>query len=159
MTIPRFPGLLFMLALGQDAVALQMGQITGESTRGQPLMARVSLYGMPGAGELGVELLPVHGSSRDALSRYGLQARVSDDAGAGQAIVVTSSRPIDFEVLALRLRLRDGKQSLVRHFELTIPAPLARAERATPTRRATRAKAATTQPASPATRIAPHTEH
>jgi Tfp pilus assembly protein FimV len=153
MTIPRFPGLLFMLALGQDALALQMGQITGESTRGQPLMARVGLYGMPGAGELGVELLPVHGSSRDALSRYGLQARVSDAASAGQAVVVTSSQPIDFEVLALRLRLRDGKQSLVRHFELTIPAPLARAERATPTRRATRAKAATTQPASPATSI------
>ncbi len=124
MTIPRIPSLLIMLVLGQDALALQMGQITGASVRGQPLLARVSLYGMAAheAGDTVVELLPAFGDGAETLSQYGLQARLSHDEPDGQAIIVTSTQPIEAATLTLRVRLREGSHALVRHYELTIPA-------------------------------------
>lgn len=147
MTIPRIPSLLIMLVLGQDALALQMGQITGASVRGQPLLARVSLYGMAAheAGDTVVELLPAFGDGAETLSQYGLQARLSHDEPDGQAIIVTSTQPIEAATLTLRVRLREGSHALVRHYELTIPAaaaaPLARATRARPTRPTVRPQA------------------
>lgn len=147
MTIPRIPSLLILLMLGQDALALQMGQITGASVRGQPLLARVSLYGVPAheAGDTVVELLPAFGKGAETLSQFGLQARLSHDEPDGQAIIVTSTQPIDAATLALRVRLREGRHALVRHYELTLPAaataPLARSPRTRPVRRALRPSA------------------
>ena len=130
MTIPRISGLLIMLACGHDALALQMGQISSESVRGQPLLARVTLYGRPAASdaELRAELLPMFGAAPDSLVALGLSARVETDELGAQTIVITSSQNFDAATLALRVRLKEGAGAILRHYELTIPAaPLPRA--------------------------------
>ncbi len=124
MTIPRISSLLIMLIVGHDALALQMGQMISESTRGQPLTARVSLYGAApvDAGELRAELLPAFGAPLDSLSRLGLSARIETDGNGVQMIVVTSERAIDAASLGLRVRLHEGARAMLRHYELNVPA-------------------------------------
>lgn len=145
MTIPRFSSLLIMLALGHNALALQMGQMSSESTRGQPLAARVSLYGAApvDSTELRAELLPAFGATLESLSILGLRARIETDVNGSQAIIVTSELAINAATLALRVRLHEGMRAKLRHYDLIIPAaPVPRIASATrPSRTSTAARA------------------
>ncbi len=160
MTIPRFSSLLIMLALGHEASAVQMGQISSESVRGQPLLARVTLYGPAtvAAHDLQAELLPAFGADTDTLALFDVHARIETNEYGEQALVITSARAFDATSLSLRVRLRDGIHAVVRHFELTIPAaPAPRLTAATatvrkaPARRAPRATLAGNEASAPAT--------
>ena len=113
-----------MLALGYDALALQMGQMSSASTRGQPLAARVSLYGAApvGSTELRAELLPAFSAPLESLSILGLRARIETDVTGSQAIIITSELAIDAATLALRVRLHEGTRAKLRHYDLFIPA-------------------------------------
>lgn len=124
MTIPRFSSLLIMLALGHDALALQMGQMSSESTRGQPLAARVSVYGaaLVAATDLRAQLLPAFGAPLESLSMLGLRARIETAENGTQAIVISSELAIDAATLALRVRLHEGARAQLRHYDLIIPA-------------------------------------
>lgn len=150
MTIPRFSSLLIMLALGREASALQMGQMTSQSLRGQPLLARVSLYGMSSvaAGDVRAELLPAFGANDDSLAAFDVHARIETNESGEQAIVISSARAFEASNLTLRVRLHEGARAMVRHFALNIPAaPVGRTANSTrpahtaPTRRAPRAVA------------------
>lgn len=146
MTIPRFSSLLMMLALGHDALALQMGQMSSASTRGHSLTARVSLYGAAPVGttELRAELLPAFGAPIESLSVLGLRARIETDVNGRQAIVITSELAINVATLALRVRLHEGTRAKLRHYDLNIPAaPPSRIASAThPSRTSKAARAA-----------------
>jgi len=164
MTIPRISGLLIMLAMGHDAMALQMGQMSSESVRGQPLMARVTLFGMPAASaaDLSAEVLPAFGTPRDTLAVLGMQARVETDDYGVQAIVITTRQRFEAASLSLRVRLKEGSRAVMRHYELNVPAAPAPAARATATARQGRAaiarpiaRAATRQASNNATTTSP----
>lgn len=138
MTIPRISSLLVMLALGQDALAAQMGQISSASVRGEPLVARVTLYGMssPGDAEMRAELLPAFGVASDQFELLDMRSHIETDVSGVQTIVITSARPFDAARLALRVRLREGTRAVVRHFELNVPpAPAPRVSQAAPASR------------------------
>ena len=132
MTIPRITSLLIMLALGHDARALQMGQISSVSVRGQPLTARVTLYGMSPTtnADLSAELLPAFGAPADSLSNLDMHARIESNERGVQAIVITSGQAYELAMLAVRVRLWDGAHAMLRYYELNIPAaPTPRAAR------------------------------
>ena len=123
MTIPRISSLLVVLALGQDALAAQMGQISSASVRGEPLVARVTLYGMssPNDAEMRAELLPAFGVASDQFELLDMRTHIETDVSGAQSIVITSTRPFDAARLALRVRLHEGTRAVVRHFELNVP--------------------------------------
>ena len=138
MTIPRISSLLVVLALGQDALAAQMGQISSASVRGEPLVARVTLYGMssPNDAEMRAELLPAFGVASDQFELLDMRSHIETDVSGVQTIVITSARPFDAARLALRVRLREGTRAVVRHFELNVPpAPAPRVSLAAPASR------------------------
>ena len=156
MTIPRFSSLLIMLILGHKALALQMGPISSESTRGQPLTARVSLYGAAPADttELRAQLLPAFGAPLESLSMMGLRARIETDVNGTQAIIISSESALDVATLSLRVRLHEGTRAQLRHYDLNIPAaPAARiasAPRASRPSTAERARASRNKDVTPA---------
>ena len=130
MTIPRITSVLIILALGRDALALQLGQISGQSRRGQPLAARITLYGVPPIQRdaLAVEIRAEFGAPADTLARLGVQATLASDDSGASYIAISSSAAVDEEQLALRVRLKEGSTALVRRYTLTPaarPAPRA----------------------------------
>ena len=132
MTIPRITSLLIMLTLGRDALALQLGQISGQSLRGQPLAARITLYGMAPAhnSALAVEIMAEFGVAQDALAALGVNAEVVNDEHGASYIAITSNAAIDAAQLALRVRLKEGSRALVRRYGLLLAtAPASRAAR------------------------------
>lgn len=124
MTIPRISSVLFILTLGRDALALQLGQISSESSRGQPLSARVALYGTPAtAGDaLSVEIMPEFGAPQDTLAKLGVHARIESNDSGELYIAIASSTALDRAQLALRVRLKEGSLALVQRYSLTLPA-------------------------------------
>lgn len=124
MTIPRIASLLLMLAVGCDALALQMGQASTQSERGQTLNARISLYGMSPAPDVApsVELIAEFGAAPNSLVALGLHAAIKNDARGDAYIALTSSAAYDDASLAFRLRLKHGTRAVVQHYRLVIPA-------------------------------------
>ena len=130
MTIPRITSLLIMLALGRDVLALQLGQISAQSLRGQSLAARITLYGMAPAqnSALAVEVMAEFGAPQDALAVLGVNAQIVTDESGATYIAITSRAAIDDAQLALRVRLKEGSHAVVRRYALMFAnAPAARA--------------------------------
>ena len=124
MTIPRITTLLMMLTLGGEAMALQLGQISSQSSRGQPLAARITLYGAaPGkSAALTVEVAAEFGASEDAFTKLGVHAKIANDVSGERYITLASSAAIELAQLAFRVRLTDGSLALVRRYALTMSA-------------------------------------
>jgi pilus assembly protein FimV len=134
MTIPRITSLLIMLALGRDVVALQLGQISSQSWRGQPLSARITLYGAAPiqSDAVVVEIMAEFGAAEDSLSKLGVRAQLKSDDSGAHYIALTSSSAIEQAQLALRVRLREGSRALLRRYSLAlVSAPAPRPVRAT----------------------------
>ncbi|MGE0861291.1 MAG: FimV family protein [Gammaproteobacteria bacterium] len=126
MTIPRFAGFLIALAATPVAHALQLGQATTVSHRGEPLSARVELFGALPAGANDaprVALLPVFGAAPDSLDGVGVRAALRTDASGVTYVELTSSAPLASTELAFRLQVGAGVDSLVRTYTLALPAP------------------------------------
>lgn len=126
MTIPRFAGFLIALAATPAAHALQLGQAAAMSHRGEPLSARVELFGALPAGEkdaLQVTLLPVFGAAPDALVSAGMRAALRTDASGVTYIALNSSMPLANTELEFRLQVGAGVDRLVRTYTLALAAP------------------------------------
>ena len=141
MTIPRFAGFLIALAATPAAHALQLGQGAAMSHRGEPLSARVELFGALPAGEkdaLQVTLLPVFGAAPDALVSAGVRAALRTDASGVTYIALNSSMPLANTELEFRLQVSAGVDRLVRTYTLALaappPAPIALPARTRPRR-------------------------
>ncbi len=126
MTIPRFAGFLIALAATPVAHALQLGQAAALSHRGEPLSARIELFGaLPASASDApqVALLPVFGAAPDALDGAGVSAALRTDASGVTYVALTSSTPLASADLEFRLQVGAGVDSLVRTYTLAIPAP------------------------------------
>ena len=124
MTIPRITSLLIMLTLGRDAMALQLGQISSQSSRGQLLSARITLYGAAPlqSDAVAVEIMSEFGAPQDTLAKLGVHAEYLSNGRDDHYIAITSSAAIDQAQLALRVRLKEGALALVRRYSLTLTA-------------------------------------
>lgn len=122
MTIPRITSLLIMLALGRDALALQLGQVSTQSLRGQTLAARIALYGLVPARDdaMAVEIMAAFGAPQDSLAALGVNARVVTENNGAAYIAITSSAAIDADRVALRIRLKEGRRAMVRRYDLML---------------------------------------
>lgn len=113
-----------MFTLGSDALALQLGQISSQSWRGQPLAARITLYGAaPSKSDaLEVEIAAEFGASEHAFAKLGVHAKIANDISGERYIALVSSAAIEQAQLAFRVRLREGSLALVRRYALTMSA-------------------------------------
>lgn len=125
MTIPRITSLLIMLALGCDAVALQLGQISAQSQRGAPLAARITLYGtMPIDDDaVAVEIMAAFGAPQDALAALGVNARLMTESNGATYIAITSGAAINTAQIALRVRLKGKTSTMVRRYDVMLATP------------------------------------
>ena len=133
------PGLAAALAAALfyslDGAAFQLGQLRSTSSQGQPLAARIELYGLSAADAARLELTLkpdirlAHGNpARGVIDA--IEATVARDAAGQPYIALRSTVPIGLAHLAFRLRARLGERASIAHLELDLPtsAPAARRE-------------------------------
>lgn len=144
MTIRHLAAGLLACLVWADALALQLGQVTPASRLGEPLNARVELFGALPADTSGlrVELSPGIALPRGSAERAAVEAIVPTLVVGRQGfahIALRSQAPVNTPALTFRLRLLDGRVANVRHYALALPAPAARPRAAVPPAPGTRA--------------------
>ena len=109
-----------------DSAAFQLGQLHGNSSREQPLAARVELYGLSAAeaARLELTLKPDIRLAHDDPARgviAAIEAHVARDAAGQPYIALRSGAPLGLARLAFRLRARLGERASIAHLELDLP--------------------------------------
>lgn len=139
MNIRHLVAGLFAGLLSVDAVALQLGQVTATSRLGEPLQARVELYGtLPAdARALRFEVSADIGLPRGSTARSAVEAiepRLVLGDGGFAHVALRSAVPVTEPALSFRLRMHDGRTASIRHYDLALerPAPRIRSVAAVP---------------------------
>jgi len=145
MRLPAITVWLLALLACADALALHIGQLTTTSRLGEPLAARVELYGV-GAAEaaaLSFELKPditlAHGSAeRHAVAAIDATVRTSGDGTP--YVALSSAAAIEQPLVRFRLRARAAGTTTIARLVLALePPPASPAARPAPATSASRA--------------------
>ena len=134
--LPRAACALVAMLAWLEAGAFQVGQLTAVSRLGEPLAARVELYGVTReeAARLALELRPAIGSAPDGAARRavdGISASVATDVAGSPYVELRSRAPMTLAELPFRLRVGLGAEARITHHELVLQ-PSAAAPRAGP---------------------------
>ncbi len=109
-----------------DGAAFQLGQLRSSSSQGQPLAARIELYGLSAADAARLELTlkPDIRLAHDDPARGvvdAIEASVARDAAGQPYIALRSAAPIGLGRLAFRLRAGLGERASIAHLALDLP--------------------------------------
>lgn len=131
--MPRLLAGALLLLASLPAFAGQVGQLTATTHLGQPLSARIELFGFSAAAIDGAELALAADITAGAAERAAVAGLTATPARYGDGtpyIRLTSSQPITEPVMRLRLRLTvEGRTRIARHTLALVPAPAPRAVR------------------------------
>lgn len=119
------------------AFAAQLGQLSTHSHLGEPLLARIELYGLQAREFAGadLELRPEIGVPRDSAERRVLASitpAMARDARGFPYVKLTSNAPVSEPIVSFRLRLTTGTVTNVRHYALALDPPVYRQTRTPP---------------------------
>ncbi|MEQ8660699.1 MAG: hypothetical protein RLW62_07775, partial [Gammaproteobacteria bacterium] len=127
MNQPRFlAALVAALLASPGAPAFQLGQVRSGSHQGEPLTARVELFGLDraAAGRLALELRPDITAPYDSPARAAvaaMTARVAADASGQPYILLQSTAPLALAELDFRLQARHADLARTAHLHLALP--------------------------------------
>lgn len=109
-----------LLAAG-TAEAVQLGQLTVASRRGEPLAARIEIYGATAesARAFRFELRPDIGTDYGGVVAD-FSAATAFDAAGNPYVSLRSDNPVTTAPLAFRLRLLGHDGSVVQHYSLAL---------------------------------------
>ena len=125
--MPRFLAGAVLLFASLAAFAGQVGQLTATTHLGQPLSARIELYGFSAAAIDGAELTLAADLTAGAAERAAVAGLAAAPARYGDGtpyIRLTSSAPIAEPIVRFRLRMTvAGRTRIARHTLALTPAP------------------------------------
>ena len=125
MNMPKLLLSLVLSCLCVSVHALQLGQLRATSTLGQPLDARVAIYGADtnNIGAYTLRLKPDITAPRGGNERRiveSMQVSVQRDQAGTPYIALRSTEAIDEPVVRFRLRASDGSSTAIHHFTLAL---------------------------------------
>ncbi|MCZ6772225.1 MAG: hypothetical protein O7G83_09610 [Proteobacteria bacterium] len=108
-----------------EALAVQLGQLSSYSRLGEPLIARIDLYGAQ-TDELALssfELRPEIGTRSDSAEQRALSTispSLARDRRGQPYLKLTSTVPVNEPIVSFRVRLQTGATTSVRHYTLAL---------------------------------------
>ena len=120
-----------------EALAVQLGQLSSYSRLGEPLVARIDLYGAQ-TDELALssfELRPEIGTRSGSAEQRAVSAispSLARDRRGQPYLKLTSIVPVNEPIVSFRLRLRTGTTTSIGHYTLALDPPAYRSKPAPP---------------------------
>lgn len=125
MKMSNLVACLIALLTATNATAFQLGQLSARTRLGEPLDARIELYGITAteAAGLKLELKPSITAGREAAERNAaaaLEVQVATAANGSPYLKLRSSTALTEPVIEFRLRAATGATTTISHFTLAL---------------------------------------
>ena len=109
-------------------LAAQLGQLSTHSQLGEPLVARIELYGLKSQEfpAVGLELRPEIGLPKDSVERRliaSITPTMARDERGFPYVKLSSMEPVSEPIVSFRMRLRTATGTAVRHYTLALDPP------------------------------------
>ncbi|MCP5199448.1 MAG: hypothetical protein H6977_05520 [Gammaproteobacteria bacterium] len=125
MTLPRLAACLLLACTCLDAAAFQLGQLVTQSRLGEPLVARVAIFGANAAevADLAANVRPAIGLATDAPERRTAEriaATIAVAADGQPYVVLRTDSAVREPAVRFRLRLRSARDTVISHYALAL---------------------------------------